>query len=93
MSQAASQLEKSRNRQRDVADRRRQDQRYAIEDRVLLSIARLAVPPNLTRKLAKLYEGPFVIEACVGDNAYRLTLPARECEAASSLQCLAVTTL
>ena len=31
MSQAAAQLEKSRDRQRDVADRRRQDQRYAIE--------------------------------------------------------------
>ena len=42
---------------------------------MLLSTAHLAVPPNLTRKLAKLYEGPLVIEACVGDNAYRLKLP------------------
>ena len=75
MSQATAQLEKSRGRQRGVADQRRQDQRYAVGDRVLLSTAHMAVPPNLTRKLAKLYEGPFVIEARIGENAYRLTLP------------------
>ena len=75
MTQATAQLEKSRGRQRGVADQRRQDQRYAVGDRVLLSTAHMAVPPNLTRKLTKLYEGPFVIEARIGENAYRLTLP------------------
>ena len=43
---------------------------------MLLSTANLAVPQNLTRKLSKLYEGPFVVEAKVGENAYRLGLPA-----------------
>jgi hypothetical protein len=75
LTRANSQLEKAQDRQRTVADRRRQDQRYAVGDRVLLSTAHLAVPANLTRKLSKLYEGPFLIEACVGENAYRLALP------------------
>ena len=75
IAQAVLQLEKSRERQRNVADRRRQDQQYAIGDRVLLSTAHMALPPNLTRKLARLYEGPFVIEATVGENAYKLKLP------------------
>ena len=75
IAQAVLQLERSRDRQRNVADRRRQDQQYAIGDSVLLSTAHMAVPPNLTRKLARLYEGPFAVEASVGENAYRLKLP------------------
>ena len=75
MSTATAHLERSRDRQRTVADRRRQDQEYAVGDRVLLSTAHIAVPPNLTRKLAKLYDGPFTIEARIGENAYRLRLP------------------
>ena len=75
MSTATAHLERSRDRQRTVADRRRQDQEYAVGDRVLLSTAHIAVPPNLTRKLAKLNDGPFTIEARFGENAYRLRLP------------------
>ena len=75
MAEAKSNLKDSQDRQKKVADRRRQDQRYAVGDRVLLSTANLAVPPNLTRKLSKLYEGPFYIEECKGENAYKLTLP------------------
>ena len=75
MARAIAKLKLSQDRQRKVADRRRQDQQYAVGDRVLLSTANLAIPSKLTRKLSKLYEGPFVIEARVGQNAYRLTLP------------------
>ena len=74
MAEAKSNLTDSQDRQKKVADRRRQDQRYAVGDRVLLSTANLAVPPNLTRKLRKLYEGPFYIEECKGENAHKLTL-------------------
>ena len=75
VAEAKSTLRKAQDRQKKAADRRRQDQRYAVGDRVLLSTANLPVPQNLTRKLSKLYEGPFYIEECKGENAYKLTLP------------------
>ena len=75
VAEAKSTLQKAQDRQKKAADRRRQDQRYAVGDRVLLSTANLPVPQNLTRKLSKLYEGPFYIEECKGENAYKLTLP------------------
>ena len=59
-----------------VADTRRQEQQYSVGDRVLLSTANIAMPPNLTRKLARLYDGPFRVKACINDNAYELDLPA-----------------
>ena len=59
-----------------MADTRRQEQRYSVGDRVLLSTANIAMPRNLTRKLARLYDGPFKVKACIGDNAYELELPA-----------------
>ena len=61
MASAIAKLKLSHDRQRRVADRWRQDQQYAVRDRVLLSTANLAIPSKLTRKLSKLYEGPFVI--------------------------------
>ena len=75
LSRATEHLERSRDRQRKMADAHRQDQEYAVGDRVLLSTANVAVPKNLTRKLSRLYDGSFTIEARVGRNAYRLTLP------------------
>ena len=68
-------LEESRQRQKRQADLHRQDQRYAVGDRVLLSTANMPVPRNLTRKLSRLYAGPFTVEKVVSDNAYRLKLP------------------
>ena len=59
----------------EQADLHRQDQRYAVGDRVLLSTANMPVPRNLTRKLSRLYDGPFTVEKVVSDNAYRLKLP------------------
>ena len=58
-----------------MADTRRQDQEYAVGDMVLLSTANLALPRNLTRKLARLYGGPFEVKERVGQGAYRLILP------------------
>ena len=68
-------LEESRQRQKRQADLHRQDQRYAVGDRVLLSTANMPVPRNLTRKLSRLYDGPFTVEKFVSGNAYRLKLP------------------
>ena len=76
LSTAASSLERSVARQKRLADTRRQDQEYAVGDMVLLSTANLSLPGNLTRKLAKLYDGPFQVLERVSQNAYRLDLPA-----------------
>ena len=76
LSTATSSLERAVARQKRLADTRRQDQEYAVGDMVLLSTANLALPRNLSRKLAKLYDGPFQVQARVGQNAYRLELPA-----------------
>ena len=76
MGRATEALERSRERYKQVADTRRQEQRYSVGDRVLLSTANIAMPRNLTRKLARLYDGPFKVKACIGDNAYELDLPA-----------------
>ena len=76
MGRAKESLERSRQRYKQVADRRRQEQKYSVGDRVLLSTANIALPRNLTRKLARLYDGPFKVKACIGDNAYELELPA-----------------
>ena len=66
MAEAKSNLKDSQDRQKKVSDRRRQDQRYAVGDRVLLSTANLAVTPKSYQKVSKLYEGPFYIEECKG---------------------------
>ena len=50
MAEAKSNLKDSQDRQKKVADRRRQDQRYAVGDRVLLSTANLAVTPKPYQK-------------------------------------------
>jgi hypothetical protein len=76
LSTATRSLERSVARQKRLADTRRQDQEYLVGDMVLLSTANLALPRNLTRKLAKLYDGPFQVLERVGQNAYRLELPA-----------------
>ena len=73
---ATSSLERSRERAKRLADGKRQDQEYTVGDMVLLSTANLAIPRNLTRKLAKLYDGPFQVLERIGQNAYRLELPA-----------------
>jgi transposase InsO family protein len=73
---ATAVLEKSRERYKKVADTKRQEQEYAVGDRVLLSTANVALPRNLSRKLAKLYDGPFKVKARVSTNAYELELPA-----------------
>ena len=75
LARAKAELQKSHDRQRRTADRHRQDQQHEVGDRVLLSTANLPVPQNLTCKLTKLYEGPFVVESRIGENVYRLTLP------------------
>jgi hypothetical protein len=69
-------LERPRERYKKVADTKRQEQEYAVGDRVLLSTANVALPRNLSRKLAKLYDGPFKVKARVSTNAYELELPA-----------------
>ena len=76
MGRAKEVLERSMQRYKEVADTRRQEQKYSVGDRVLLSTANIALPRNLTRKLARLYDGPFKVKACIGDNAYELELPA-----------------
>jgi transposase InsO family protein len=76
MGRATEALERSRQRYKQVADTRRQEQKYSVGDRVLLSTANLTLPRNLTRKLARLFDGPFKVKACIGDNAYELDLPA-----------------
>ena len=38
-----------------------------LEIRVLLSTANMPVPRNLTRKLSRLYDGPFTVEKVVSD--------------------------
>ena len=43
---------------------------------MLLSTANIAMPPKLTRKLARLYDGLFRVKACINENAYELDLPA-----------------
>ena len=73
---AKAALERSRERYKRVADTKRQEQEYAVGDRVLLSTANVTLPKNLTRKLAKLYDGPFKVKARVSTNAYELELPA-----------------
>ena len=73
---AKAALERSRERYKKVADTKRQEQEYAVGDRVLLSTANVTLPRNLTRKLAKLYDGPFKVKARVSTNAYELELPA-----------------
>ena len=76
LSTATNSLVRSQARQKRLADVRRQDQEYAVGDSVLLSTANLPMPRNLTRKLARLYDGPFEVQERIGQNAYRLKLPA-----------------
>ena len=59
MGKAKEALERSRERYKRVADTHRQEQKYSVGDRVLLSTANLTLPRNLSRKLARLYDGPF----------------------------------
>ena len=76
LSTATDSLVQSQARQKRLADMRRQDQEYNVGDLVLLSTANLPMPRNLTRKLARLYDGPFEVLERIGQNAYRLKLPA-----------------
>ena len=75
MQLANTALEQSRQRAKWALDMNRQEQLYSVGDRVLLSTANLNLPGNFSRKLAKLFDGPFIIKARIGDNAYELDLP------------------
>ena len=56
------------------ADRHRQDVAFTVGQRVLLSTKHLPLRV-LSRKLAALWTGPYLVTQCVGNVAYKLQIP------------------
>ena len=58
-----------------MANRARRDLSFSAGDRVWLSTKNLPLRLG-TRKLASIWTGPYVVQAAVGNVAYRLELPS-----------------
>ena len=76
---ARSNLLKAQAEQKRHADKHRRDERFAVDDEVLLSTKDLALAADPGhRRAAKLtarFVGPFKVTRVINDNAYELALP------------------
>lgn len=71
-------LEAARNRMKQVADRRRRDESFKVEDWVYLKLQpyrQHSIFKRVYQKLANRFYGPFRVAARVGTVAYKLELP------------------
>jgi len=59
------------------ADKHRRPADFAVGDHVLLASSHLPLPPDLTRKLAPKFVGPFEVLEATSPVAYRLQLTGR----------------
>ena len=65
----------AQSRQKLWADQKRRDDRFVVDDRVLLSVKHFRLPKGRSAKLSPRYVGPFRVSKVVSDTAYALELP------------------
>lgn len=77
LEQAKKRLDKAQARMKKQADRKRRHQEYLVGSKVYLKIdpRQFELPLGTTDRLARRYDGPFLIVERIGQVAYRLKLP------------------
>lgn len=68
-------IQAAQSRQRHWANKKRADVRYAVGDKVLLSVKHFRLPKGRSPKLSPRYVGPFRVSKVISDTAYALELP------------------
>jgi transposase InsO family protein len=70
-------LQQSKDRMRDVANRKRTCRAFEVDDMVMLSTKTYQLKkPNSSEKFLPLFVGPFRVVERIGASAYRIELPA-----------------
>lgn len=72
---ATDKLKNAQNRQKQLADCKRRDLTFKVNDTVLLNSKNINIKHAGSRKLLPRYIGPFKITKCIGTVAYELQLP------------------
>jgi Chromo (CHRromatin Organisation MOdifier) domain len=76
LNSAKSNISSSQQRQKTYADQYRRKHTFQVGDSVLLAVRRNQLPPGYSSKLSAKYMGPFPIVAAIGNNVFKLDLPA-----------------
>ena len=76
IAEAAACLANSQQKMTLATNRHRRSQTFSVGDQVLLKTKNFHFRGNVTRKFMPKYAGPFTVIAPVGEQAYRLELPA-----------------
>jgi hypothetical protein len=78
LQRAKENTQQAQKRQKKYADERRREERFEVNDKVLLATAhlKLAGESKRARKLSEQYIGPYRVKRVINANAYELELPS-----------------